>query len=66
MMMLIFDRVLHFPSALADAIDEQFHLFDASLEASRAGDWVKSRQLAIELERANQRRRELTTPPQFR
>jgi hypothetical protein len=65
-MMLIFDRVLHFPSALADAIDEQSRLFDACLEASRAGDRVKCRQLAIELEKANQRCRESTPPPELR
>jgi hypothetical protein len=64
--MMIFDRVLHVPWALADAIDEQNRLSDASLAASRAGDWVKSRQLAMELEKANQRRRELTPPPEFR
>jgi hypothetical protein len=64
--MMIFDRVLDYPSALSDAIGEQYRL-DAELsEAFRAGDWVKVRQLEIALDKANRRRCELTPPPVFR
>jgi len=54
---------LHFPSALADAIDEQYRIEAEWLAAFRAGDLVEARRLAVELEHANRHRLELTPPP---
>jgi hypothetical protein len=53
---------LHFPSPLADAVDEQYRVEAEWLAAFRSGDLKKSKRLLVELERANQRRRELTPP----
>jgi hypothetical protein len=53
---------LHIPSALADAIDDQYRVEAEWREAFRRGDMAESRRLLVELERANQRRRELTMP----
>ena len=56
-------QILQVPSDLADAIVEQYRIHNELLEAFRAGDLLKSQQLAIELVKADQRRGELTPPP---
>lgn len=48
------------PSALADAIDDQYRIDDELTEALRSGDKEAIDRLSTELERANAKRRELT------
>jgi hypothetical protein len=48
------------PSQLADAIHEQYRVEDEWRAAFRSGNLEESRRLLIELQRANQRRLELT------
>jgi hypothetical protein len=56
---------VHVPSPLADAIIEEYRLFDAQPEAGRAGNWEEKRRLTAEWQRALQQRLELTTTPSF-
>jgi hypothetical protein len=49
----------HVPSGHADAVETEYRLFAAQLEATRAGRWDEARRLIAEWVRAQQRRREL-------
>jgi hypothetical protein len=51
---------IHIGSAHDYAMQLEYRLFDAQLEAARAGDWERSRRLINELEKAKQLRRTLT------
>jgi hypothetical protein len=57
--MFVVSRVL-VPSALADAIDDQYRIDDEETEALRSGDKEAIARLSAESERANAKRRELT------
>ena len=48
------------PSALADAIDDQYRIDDELTEALRSGDQAAIDRLIAQLEHANTKRRELT------
>jgi hypothetical protein len=48
---------IHIGSAQDRAMQLEYSLFEAQLEAARAGDWERSRRLIDELERAKRLRR---------
>jgi len=53
---------IHIGSAHDHAMQLEYRLFDAQLEAARAGDWQRSRRLIDALEIAKQLRRTLSSP----
>ena len=51
---------MRIPSALADAVDDQYAANEAAIEALRSGDSARINQAIVDLEQANAKRLRLT------